>query len=326
MYHNILPHRLVLGKKFQQQIQQVSQKLLIAATRKHDLYHATNPVHFPEGIKNGVVTLHDLIALKEQPWSSQGSKEFYREHIRSILQNALLIFSVSHYTAQDAMTKFPELSGKIRVTPLAANPIFRSFNTSRNFLKNYGIRDIEKPFLLFVGEIQPRKNIEAVLHCFDSLPDPLRQSFQLIIIGSARLRDNQKLFEEQVSRLQSTSTVYQLQKVHNEDLVRFYNTAHLFLFPSFFEGFGLPVIEAMSCGCPVITSNTSSLKEVAKNAALTVNPYQREELRSAIIKLIEEEGLRESYCRRGLERAKDFSWEKTARETMEGYRQAIETL
>ncbi len=324
-YHNIMPNRLVLGKKFQIQVQQFNQKLLVATTRKYDIYHATNPVHFPQGARNGVVTLHDLIALKEEPWGSRGSKEFYRQHIRSILQHAKLIFCVSEYTAQDAIARFPELSEKVKVTPLAANPVFRALKTGREFMKPYGIRDIEKPFLLFVGEIQPRKNLESVLTCFNALPTSLKQSLQLIIIGSARLRGNQRLLETQLNNLQSQENVYQLQNVSTEDLVRFYNTAHIFLFPSFFEGFGLPVIEAMSCGCPVITSNTSSLKEVAADAALTVSPYQNEELRETMIQLIEDTALRDTCRQKGLKRAREFSWSKTAHKTMEGYQQVLET-
>jgi glycosyltransferase involved in cell wall biosynthesis len=319
-YHNTLPSHLILGKHFEKKIRFLNQKLLVETTKKYDIYHATNPFHFPTGIKNGVVTLHDLISLRDNPWVSNGSKEFYRKNIRSILQQANLIFCVSSYTEQDALQHFPELTGKTQVTPLAAATIFKAKHTGKDFLKKYNISAVNKPYLLYVGEIQPRKNIDTILLAFDALPAAMRKSLQLIIIGSARSSENMLKFTTTLKNLSNSHEIYHLTNVPSEDLVQFYNGALCFIFPSFFEGFGLPVIEAMSCGCPVITSNTSSLIEVAADAAITVDPSSKEELREAMMDMIEHDSLRESYHQKGLERSKAFSWAQTAAATMFGYR------
>jgi len=123
----------------------------------------------------------------------------------------------------------------------------------------------------------------------------MRKSLQLIIIGSARSSENMLKFTTTLKNLSNSHEIYHLTNVPSEDLVQFYNGALCFIFPSFFEGFGLPVIEAMSCGCPVITSNTSSLIEVAADAAITVDPSSKEELREAMMDMIEHDSLRESY-------------------------------
>lgn len=319
-YHNTLPSHLILGKRFEKKIRLFNQKLLIETTKKYDIYHATNPFHFPNGIKNGVVTLHDLISLRDNPWVSNGSKEFYRKHIRSILQQAKMVFCVSSYTEQDALNHFPELTGKTQVTPLGAAAIFKAEQPNNNILKKYNISAVNKPYLLYVGEIQPRKNIDTILLAFDALPASIRQSLQLIIIGSARSSENMFRFTTTLENLRNRHDIHHLTNVPSEDLVQFYNGAFFFIFPSFFEGFGLPVIEAMSCGCPVITSNTSSLQEVAADAAITVDPCSKEELLQAMIEMIEHDSMRESYSRKGLERSKAFSWKQTAAATMHGYR------
>jgi len=323
-YHNILPSNLALGKHFEKKIRLINQKILISATKKYDIYHATNPFHLPDGIKNGVVTLHDLISLRDHPWVSNGTKEFYRKRIRSILRQAKMIFCVSSYTEQDALEHFPELEGKTQVTPLAAATLCKTGPSDiSTILRKYNISSISKPYLLYVGEIQPRKNLDAILLAFDALPAPLRQSLQLIIIGSARSSENMTKFRTTLENLKNRQDIHHLANVPSQDLVRFYNGAFFFIFPSFFEGFGLPVIEAMSCGCPVITSNTTSLREVAANAAITVNPRDIEELLQAMTDLIDSDSLRETYRQKGLEHSKAFSWQRTARETMAGYRKIV---
>ncbi|MBN1279002.1 MAG: glycosyltransferase family 4 protein [Chlorobiaceae bacterium] len=320
-YHNILPSNLVLGRQFEKTVRYINKRLLIAATKKYDIYHATNPTHFPNGIKNGIITLHDLIPLRDDSWVGEGTKTFYKKHIHSILKQAKLILCVSSFTEQEALNNFPDIAGKTLVTPLAAGACYKQEPGHRDFLKKYRIHDSNKPYLLYVGEIQPRKNIESILQAFDSLPPGIRASLQLIIIGSARTAINQSRFTAALNGLRNKQDIFHLTNIPTKDLIRFYNGAHLFIFPSFFEGFGLPVIEAMSCGCPVITSSTSSLQEVAADAALTIDPHNCGELRQAILELIENDELRTHYREKGLQRSSTFSWKRTAKETINGYRQ-----
>ncbi|NTW63961.1 MAG: glycosyltransferase family 4 protein [Chlorobiaceae bacterium] len=321
-YRNILLNDRMLGEKNRPYFQAINLSVLRKAARHTDMYHATNPSHFPEGIKNGVVTLHDLIALLPESWAADDSKTFYHKKISNILQQAKLVFTVSEFTRSDALHYFPNYADKYVATPLAANPAFRQISSNRSFLLRYGVADPLKPYLLYVGEIQPRKNIEGMLRAFENLPPALQKELQIIIVGHAKRQENLSLFHKALNGMKSRAPVYHLRNVPLPDLVQLYNAAHAFVYLSFYEGFGLPVIEAMSCGCPVLTSRTTSLGEVAADAALTANPRNHEEITDALKQLLDDNETRTKLIEKGLLRAQEFSWKKTATKTMEGYRLA----
>ncbi|ARM30263.1 glycosyltransferase family 1 protein [Prosthecochloris sp. HL-130-GSB] len=321
----ILPPPLLLGKAFRTPVKALGNMLIRKAAGSADLYHATNPNHFPSGLRNGVVTLHDLIPLYDKPWTQDSSKQFYRNHIRSILNQARIIFTVSDHTASDALKYFPETEGRLITTPLAASLLFTPRPHDRELRKRYNAGDHAKPYMLYVGEIQPRKNIHGLLSAYDNLPARQRSSVDLLIIGSVRTSYNKQYFEHALDRLGSRNGIYHLQNIPPDDLACFYSNAMLFIFPSFYEGFGLPVIEAMSCGCPVVTSSTTSLAEVAHDAAITVMPGEQEQLEQAISDMIDHEEWQSTYRQRGLQRAQSFSWTRTAELTMNGYNLALDT-
>ena len=323
VYRNILPGHLILGKSFKSAISSLNQNIQKWISSSFDLYHCTNPMRFPEKLNNVVVTLHDLIALKDEPWTSEGSKRFYKNHIRKILEKSKAILTVSHYTKQEAINYFPDIEHKIFVTPLAANPEFACIDSNTSFLKSYDIQDNTKPFVLYIGEIQARKNIFRILKAYDSLPLTIRKNFDFVVIGRARYKSNQEEFEKFLNGLTSKSQIHHLSNIPFTDLIRFYNQAYAFIYVSLFEGFGLPVIEAMQCGCPVLTSNTTSLAEVAGNAAITVDPNDQNAIEEGLLKLLDDSVLRDKLKQRGLEHAKTFSWEKTAQLTMQGYKMAV---
>jgi len=320
---NILPHDLLLGKALRPVINSATDTIKNLAASRVDLYHCTNPLLYPFGLKNGVVTLHDLIALRDEPWSSEKSQTFYRQRIGKVLDEAKSIMTVSEYTLKDLTEMFPACAKKAMVTPNAANPVFRPVVANRSFLSQYGISDSRKPFILLVGEIQPRKNIEGFLDAFSSLPESIQSEFQIVIVGSAKNPHNQERFERSLSSFKSKTKVYHLRNVPLDDLVKLYNTAFAFVYLSFFEGFGLPVIEAMSCSCPVLTSSTTSLGEVAADAGLTADPNDHEAVRHALSELLTNEPLREKLRQKGLERAQFYSWKNTAKLTMDGYVKAL---
>jgi len=305
-YRNILLNERMLGEKGRPFFQAINLSVLREAANHTDMYHATNPTHFPDGIKNGVVTLHDLIALLPESWASVDSRTFYHKKISSILQQAKLVFTVSEFTRSDAQHYFPKYADKYVATPLAANPAFRQISTNRNFLLQYGIADPLKPYLLYVGEIQPRKNIEGLLRAFEALPSALQHELQIIIVGHAKRKENLTLFHDAINDMKSRAPVYHLRNVPLVDLVKLYNAAHAFVYLSFYEGFGLPIIEAMSCGCPVLTSKTTSLGEVAADAALTIDPRDHEEITEALKQLLEEGETRKKLIEKGLLRAQEF--------------------
>lgn len=316
---NLLPHKNLLGSNMRPLLTNFVRHIERLVAKNVDIYHCTNPLEFPFGIKNGAVTLHDLIALHPESWTSPGCKAFYRENIRRVLNEAGIVFAVSEFTRQEAVSRFPEIANKIVTTPLAASSVFRKIDDAENILKKYNI-NIRSPYLLYVGEIQPRKNIEALFSAFDSLPNRLMNNTQIIIVGSARRKENMVRFQEALRKMRNRNKVIHLQNIPVEDLVKLYNKAYAFVYLSFYEGFGLPVLEAMSCGCPVLTSNTTSLKEVSAEAALTANPEDPEDILFKLQSILENPSLHKSLSEKGLQRAKDFSWQRTAETTVRGYK------
>ena len=176
-------------------------------------------------------------------------------------------------------------------------------------------------FILFVGNISPRKNILALLQAFNKLKKR-GIKHKLVIAGKKDQRYEQVL--KTLNELNLGGEVIFTGYVPEEDLPKLYNAADLFVYPSLYEGFGLPILEAMACGTPVVASNVSSLPEVAGDAGLLVNPQDVDALTNAMYKVLTDDKLKESLIDKGLERAKFFSWEKTARETLEVYKEVAE--
>jgi len=183
--------------------------------------------------------------------------------------------------------------------------------------KENGIADMEKlgitkNYILFVGTLQPRKNIERLIEAFSRLE---RQDLDLIIIGKKGW-----MFESILNapkKFEVSDRVKFLHDVTDDDLPSYYKNAEMFVLPSLYEGFGLPVLEAMSYGCPVITSNTSSLPEAGGDAALYIDPKNVSDITEKMKKLLDDENLRKDLIVRGKKQVEKFSWEKSAKETLE---------
>ncbi len=178
------------------------------------------------------------------------------------------------------------------------------------------------PYVLFVGTEQPRKNFAGLLKAFSQLKrEPRFKDLKLIKVGRAGGRevDFRRQTMKVINALDLVSDVIFAGFVPDNDLPAYYSGAEILVLPSLYEGFGLPPLEAMACGCPVVTSNTSSLPEVAGEAGIMVNPYDTDSLTQAIKQVLTDDRLRSSMIKRGLEQSKKFSWEKTARQTQEVY-------
>jgi glycosyltransferase involved in cell wall biosynthesis len=184
-----------------------------------------------------------------------------------------------------------------------------------SFLKAHGI---EGPYILFVGTIEPRKNLVNLLEAFSILKQR-KYPGRLVIAGmQGWMSDDLKAF---VSKLGVESFVTFLGFVEDSGLRVLYNKADVFAFPSFYEGFGFPIVEAMSCGAPVVTSDTSSCAEVAGDAALTVSPRDPKAIAEAITKIHDDRVLRGRLIENGLERSRQFSFVSTAKETLKVYQE-----
>src|SRR5947208_2754067 len=173
-------------------------------------------------------------------------------------------------------------------------------------------------YILFIGGADPRKNHATLVAAFAGRAEQLK-SHALVLVG-----DRVHPFGSYMKTVRAHGLEAQVVcpgRLPSEDLRLLYSAAELFVFPSIYEGFGMPVLEAMACGAPVITSNTTSLPEVAGDAAILINPLNAGELGEAIVRVLSDEKLREGLRARGLERVKQFTWERAARHTMEVYRE-----
>ena len=177
-----------------------------------------------------------------------------------------------------------------------------------------------RPYVLCVAGADPTKNVEALIEAFARLPLALKEAHDLVLVGDFRRRPE---LRERVGQVGLDRQAIFTGVVGDERLIRLYQGAALFVFPSRYEGFGLPVLEAMACGCPVVCSNASSLPEVAGDAGVLVDPDDIEHLAAAMAKVLSEPDLRRELRDHGLIRASRFSWDRTARETIAVYRRVV---
>ncbi|MEM8638280.1 MAG: glycosyltransferase [Cyanobacteria bacterium P01_G01_bin.54] len=205
---------------------------------------------------------------------------------------------------------------RIKVTYLASQ--FSGRESSKTDM--LAIRSL-KPYFLFVGTIEPRKNIETIIHAFNCLKQKHRLPHQLILVG--RKGWKYKPIFDLISRSCYSSSIHYFNYVEDSKLVVLYKEADILLYPSWYEGFGLPILEAMTFKTPVITSNTSSLPEVAGDAALMIDPNNTHELIESILSIVEDEHLREKLIMKGVEHTKRFSWSQTALQVLDAYKTLV---
>jgi glycosyltransferase involved in cell wall biosynthesis len=251
-----------------------------------------------------VVMVHDLIPLRfPSPYSP--STLYFRDYIPQVLQQSSHIICNSQATARDIVDFLGIAAGKITPIPLAYD---------HNHFRPLDLPLPTIPYFLYLGRHNPHKNLSHVLAAFAQLSS--RQNYQLWLAGSQDGRYTPKV-KLQVKELGLTNQVKFLDYVAYEQLPMLLNQAVALVFPSLWEGFGLPVLEAMGCGTPVITSNLSSLPEITGEAAILVNPYKIQEIADAMQIIVDDSQLRLHLKSLSLQQAKQFSWAKTGQATLE---------
>ena len=268
-----------------------------------------------------VLTVHDISFERYPDFFSRSELLRARTLVPFSARRADLVIAVSECTKTDLVNFYGIDPEKIVVTPAAPAPPFRLLDDRRRIdavRREYGI---DGPFILYVGNIQPRKNLRRLIEAFAAVACESDIAHRLVIVGKKAWLHSPVLEAARASGLSEriTFTGY----VPDQDLPALYNAADLFVYPSIFEGFGLPVLEAMSCGTPVITSNTSSLPEVGGDAAIYFDPFDAGDIARAMRAVVADPGLRSRLSARGLARAKEFSWAATARKTVEAYERAF---
>lgn len=280
-----------------------------------DLVH-TPALIYPPSRAPLVATVHDLIVLKYPAAFPSRWRHFHRRGLSLILRHASVIMCDSRSTFDDLCTLEGERDPRLRVVPMGVRPPPEVVEDEIDaVLEKFGL---QPGFLLFVGTLEPRKNLPRLVEAYSSLSEDERSRCgQLVLAGAKGWID-----EGELSRLRSRPGVRFLGYLPQDELEALYRAASVFVYPSLYEGFGLPVLEAMARGLPVVTSETSSMRELGEETALLVDPLDGLELRRAITRLVEDAALREELSARGRERARGFTWERTAELTLQAYRDA----
>lgn len=294
----------------------------ILKNKKVDLYHVPqNGIGLPQ-VKNSIyiATIHDLIPYIMPETVGRGYLTKFISQMPSIISSIDMIITVSEWSKRDIMKIFDISEDRIAVTHLAADSIFKpldKYEVQEYVKEKYGI---EGSMILYLGGFSPRKNVKSILVAFSMIYKNLSKDYKIVIIGSAK--DDHQFLIKLAQTLNIGDNVLFTGFVPYEDLPFFYNASDVFVYPSLYEGFGLPILEAMCCGTPTITSNVSSIPEVAGDGAMLINPFDTEELSSAMANVLENNNVKADLISRGFERAELFDWKKTAYETLKVYENA----
>jgi glycosyltransferase involved in cell wall biosynthesis len=282
-----------------------------AANRECDVFLATNSYVTPWFLRiPTALVVHDLIPFQADVHANRRAAVIERLTIRPALRRASLVICDSRATRRDLLRLWPSLEPKSRVVQLAVGEAF-SHPVGQERLDAVKRRhELSKPFVLCAGTLEPRKNLVRVLDAYARLPDRLRERHFLVLVGPRGWE-----FDEILERAGALGErVKLLGHVPDDDLAALYMLCEVFCYPSLYEGFGLPLLEAMSAGTPSITSNVSSLPEVGGQAVRYVDPTSVEEIAAALTDLLESEPERQRLGERAREQAALFSWERAAHE------------
>ncbi|MBU1626158.1 glycosyltransferase, partial [bacterium] len=304
-FSNFLWHNLILPR-------QLKHELL-------DLVHFTSPTGSLKKVKDTIYinTIYDLTPILHPETHGKIMILHYKYILPRILKRSDAIITVSYNTKKDLIKYYNIPEEKIKVIYLGVDEIFRPLENKEQLiiqLKNKF--NISSPYLLYVGMIEPRKNLIRLIHAYEILRKE-GYPHSLVIVGAIGWK--YKEIFQLVDSLDLHQHIIFTGFVELEDLVNIYNCAEIFVYPSLYEGFGLPPLEAMSCGTPVVTSKTSSIPEVVGDSALLIDPYSIESIARGVAKVLCDSKLREKLSRMGITRAKEFNWQKTAEITSKTY-------
>ncbi len=294
---------------------------LALARSRVDLFHVQNvaPLLCPTRI---VITLHDIAYERYPRFLPADMVSTLRRRVPPTLRRAAAIITDSEASKREIVAYYRVPPDNVTVALLAADPVFRPLGDEARLA---GVRErhaFGEHYILFVGDpLQGRKNVKTLVEAYVRLRRAGAIAHRLVLTGSRETLGSDIFAAVRAARREDDLVF--TGRVSDEELVALYNGADLFVYPSFYEGFGLPPLEAMACGTPVVTSNVSSLPEVVGDTALTVDPFDVEALAAAIARVLHDHELRARLSAQGLARAASFSWEATARTILRVYHQTL---
>jgi alpha-1,3-rhamnosyl/mannosyltransferase len=310
-----VPHAYAVNRSAQQAL------FTLGATRRHlDLYHDPSIISFKYRGPT-VVTAHDLSWIRYPQMHPADRVRFLNQAFPRTLSSADHVITDAEFVRQEIMELFGVAPARITAIPLGAAAAFRphAANECEVLLQQRGLR--WRGYLLSVGTLEPRKNLELVVRAYAGLPAAFQDRFKLVLVGARGWLASG--LESLLHPLVNAGRAQVLGFVADADLAVLYAAARTFIYPSTYEGFGLPPLEAMASGTPVIVSNASTLPEVAGDAGIRIEPTDVDGLRAAIERLGEDDEAWSHLREAGLNRAALFSWQRCARETMAIYRKVL---
>lgn len=287
----------IVGNKSGHLWEQIDLPLYLSKKNSPMLLNLANTA--PLFYKNKIVTVYDLAFYHHPEWFSKKFALFYNFLIPKILRNSKHIFTDSNYVRDDISKSYNIKKEKITTIYGSHSDIFKN---------NINVKE---QFVLAVGSIDPRKNLTILIDIFKEL-----KNIKLVIVG----QENRVFSSLDITEL--PNNIVFTGYINDDELASLYNKASFFVYPSFFEGFGIPPLEAQACGCPVISSSTTSLPEAGEDSFLYCNPYDKVDIKNKILELTEDDELKKELIQKGFENIKRFSWEESAKKIID----AIEGL
>ena len=275
------------------------------------------PRYLPKEIP-AVVTIHDCVHRHNLKYSpSLVHNLVHRYYFPQSIQRSFKILAVSNFVADEIQRYFDVPTSSIEVIPLGVNPIFLKEGINSQKVSDTRKRySLNSPYILSVGTLEPRKNLSILLRAFNLLPPSVQHKYQLVFAGKKGW--HQRKFTKYLKSYEAKSQVKILGYVPRQDLAHLYAGAEVLAFPSHYEGFGLPLLEAMSAGCPVIACRTAAIQEVASSAGLLLSPLSSaEDWSKSLSQVLESSSLKENLRMAGFDQAQKFSWDSCVRKTTE---------
>jgi glycosyltransferase involved in cell wall biosynthesis len=285
-----------------------------------DIIHSTNfsAPYFHSRRKRLVMTIYDLSFLVHPEFHLPENVAHTLQGTKEAIARADTLITISHFSRHELIERMSVSPDRVVVTPLAPTLEHVPLQDPQHIQLVRQRYHLPEHFILFVGSLEPRKNITRLLAAYAKLASALQREVHLVLAGGPGwLNEN---IQATIQRLGLNERVHIVGYVEEKSLPVLYSLATVFVYPSLYEGFGLPVLDAMQCGVPVLTSNVSSLPEVAGDAALLVTPTEVEDIAHGLSRLLEHADLRAELRARGYQRVREFSWERCARETLAVYR------
>lgn len=282
-----------------------------------DILHSPDFIPPQWGGRRKVITVHDLNFIFYPQFLTQESMAYYADQIERAVQVADHISADSHATRHDLIEQLRVPPEKITTVHLSVNPLYERAYDETAVSNTLQKHNLPRGFILFVGTLEPRKNLPFLIRAYDALLKDGEIDVPLVLVGGKGW-----LYEEvfaTIEELELQENVRHLTGIFDEQLAHLYHAAGVLVTPSHYEGFGLPALEAMHCGCPVIVSNRGSLPEVAGEAGMQLSLEDESVWTDALNRVLTDSALRQKMIERGFAQAKTFSWQKAATTTLQIY-------